>query len=106
LTAASKSFLDTVYVGLSEVAKDATVEIAGHTDSTGGRAHNLDLSQRRAEAARDYLIAKGIDPSRMTAKGYGPDEPVADNSTQDGRAMNRRVELRRMDEPAEKPASE
>jgi len=106
LTAASRSFLDTVYVGLSEVAMDATVEIAGHTDSTGSRAHNLDLSKRRAEAARQYLISKGIDPARMTAKGYGPDEPVADNSTPDGRAMNRRVELRRLDVAGDTPAAE
>jgi outer membrane protein OmpA-like peptidoglycan-associated protein len=106
LTAASRSFLDTVFVGLSEVAQDATVEIAGHTDSTGSRAHNVDLSERRAESARQYLIAKGIDPARMTAKGYGPDEPVADNSTPDGRAMNRRVELRRLDVAGDKPAAE
>ncbi len=69
------------------------VRIEGHTDSRGSRRFNLKLSQRRAEAVRDYLIRKGIDPDRLEAKGYGPDRPIASNKTKRGRAKNRRVEF-------------
>ena len=72
---------------------DVKVEVAGHTDSKGSDAYNMDLSQRRAEAVRDYLISKGIAADRLTAKGYGESQPVADNDTDEGRAKNRRVEL-------------
>jgi outer membrane protein OmpA-like peptidoglycan-associated protein len=65
----------------------------GHTDSTGPEAYNMTLSQRRAKAVRDYLVAGGIDASRIETVGYGETQPVADNSTRDGRAQNRRVEL-------------
>jgi OOP family OmpA-OmpF porin len=71
---------------------DTTVEVAGHTDNTGNAAFNRSLSQKRADAVRGRLIDKGIDGSRVTAKGYGPDQPVADNGTAEGRAANRRVE--------------
>lgn len=67
-------------------------EIAGHTDSTGSDAHNLKLSQRRAEAVRDMLVQRfGIDASRLTAVGYGESKPIASNDTVAGRAENRRV---------------
>ncbi len=69
------------------------VEVAGHTDNTGEAAYNLDLSQRRAEAVRDYLIAQGVPAAQLTARGYGETSPVADNSTRAGRQQNRRVEL-------------
>lgn len=72
---------------------DVKVEVAGHTDSKGSDAYNLNLSQRRAEAVRNYLIGKGIAAERLTAKGYGESQPVADNATDEGRAKNRRVEL-------------
>jgi outer membrane protein OmpA-like peptidoglycan-associated protein len=72
---------------------EVTVEIGGYTDNTGSRATNLRLSMARASAVRDYLISKGVAAGRMTAKGYGPDKPVADNKTVAGRAANRRVEL-------------
>ncbi len=67
------------------------VEVQGHTDNEGDPAYNLGLSQRRADAVRDYLIAQGVDPERVTAVGYGPDEPIADNSTAPGRQANRRI---------------
>jgi outer membrane protein OmpA-like peptidoglycan-associated protein len=69
------------------------IEVAGHTDSRGSDAYNIKLSQRRAEAVRDYLISKGIAADRLSAKGYGESQPVADNATDEGRFKNRRVEL-------------
>jgi len=69
------------------------VEVAGHTDSWSDDDHNLRLSQRRAEAVRDYLVAKGIAADRLVAKGYGESRPIADNASEAGRALNRRVEL-------------
>jgi outer membrane protein OmpA-like peptidoglycan-associated protein len=69
------------------------VEVQGHTDSQGGMDYNMKLSQARSESVRTYLINAGIDPARMTAKGYGPTVPIADNRTDQGRAQNRRVEF-------------
>lgn len=72
---------------------DAKVEVAGHTDSSNSDAYNMTLSQRRADAVREYLVGKGIAADRLTAKGYGESSPVADNDSTEGRAKNRRVEL-------------
>ena len=73
----------------------AIVEIQGHTDSVGSASYNMRLSQARAEAVRNYLITyHHIDPSRLIAKGYGETMPIADNTTREGRAMNRRVEFK------------
>ncbi len=72
---------------------DVKIEVAGHTDSIGTEAYNMGLSQRRAETVRNYLIGKGIAADRLTAKGYGESQPVADNATKEGRFKNRRVEL-------------
>jgi len=69
------------------------IELAGYTDNRGAIGFNVRLSQRRAEAVRDYLVKQGIPKSHMTAKGYGPANPVADNNTKSGRAENRRVEM-------------
>lgn len=69
------------------------IEIDGHTDNSGTTASNATLSQRRAESVRAALIAKGIDASRLTAKGFGQDKPIESNDTEEGRAKNRRVEL-------------
>lgn len=68
-------------------------EIAGHTDSLGSYQSNVNLSQKRAEAVRDFLVNKGVAANRLTAKGYGPDKPAASNDTSEGRSKNRRVEL-------------
>ena len=70
------------------------VEILGHTDNTGNRAFNMTLSQNRAQAVVDYLVARGIGAERLRAVGHGPDRPIADNATTQGRALNRRVEIR------------
>ncbi len=72
---------------------DIKVEVAGHTDSVNTDEYNLALSQRRAEAVREYLIGKGVPADRLTAKGYGESKPVADDDTPEGRFKNRRVEL-------------
>ena len=70
------------------------IEIGGHTDNVGNDPDNLKLSQQRAEAIRQYLIKKGIQPARVIAKGYGASQPVADNSTDEGRQKNRRTEVK------------
>lgn len=67
--------------------------IVGHTDNTGTADYNQDLSVRRAEAVKAYINADGIDPARLSVSGKGETEPIADNSTPDGRAKNRRVEI-------------
>ena len=69
------------------------IRIEGHTDNVGSAKANKRLSQQRADSVRKYLISKGIEPSRLTAVGYGPDRPIDDNSTEAGRAINRRVEF-------------
>lgn len=69
-------------------------EVAGHTDNTGSAARNRALSQQRAESVVRYLVSKGVSKANLTARGYGPDQPVADNRTAQGRSANRRVELR------------
>ena len=72
---------------------DDRIELGGHTDNVGGGPKNLKLSMDRALAVRQYLINKGIDPNRLTAKGYGLTKPIASNKTADGRAQNRRTEV-------------
>jgi len=72
---------------------DLVVEVRGYTDSTGSPAYNLKLSQRRAETVMQYLLSHGV-TNQMTAKGYGKENPIADNKTQEGRLANRRVTLR------------
>lgn len=67
--------------------------IIGHTDDTGSDTHNMDLSVRRAESVKSYLVNGGVNGSRLSTQGKGESEPIADNSTADGRAQNRRVEL-------------
>lgn len=75
---------------------EIVVEISGHTDITGLYKKNIELSQKRANAVRDWLIRNGIDPARIIAKGYGPDRPIASNDTPEGRQKNRRIEFTRI----------
>ncbi len=77
-----------------QLKKHMHVEIAGHTDNIGDDHKNMVLSESRAEAVRQFLVNKGIDGQRIKAKGYGETEPVADNSTTEGRQKNRRTEVR------------
>jgi hypothetical protein len=70
------------------------VEIGGYTDNTSDSAHNLELSRARASAAMEQIANQGIDRARLSAQGYGEQNPVADNSTAEGRQRNRRVDIR------------
>jgi outer membrane protein OmpA-like peptidoglycan-associated protein len=92
LTANAEMLLDEVVSEL-EAHPDISVEIAGHTDSKGSEAYNQNLSERRAQSVVDYLAANGVASSRLAAVGYGEAQPVADNETEEGREINRRVEL-------------
>ncbi|MFY0643355.1 MAG: PD40 domain-containing protein [Bacteroidia bacterium] len=74
--------------------KSIKIEISGHTDNTGSQSRNAILSQERADAVKAYLVSKGISPERLIAKGYGATRPIADNSTEKGRAENRRTEFK------------
>jgi outer membrane protein OmpA-like peptidoglycan-associated protein len=75
---------------------DLKFEVDGHTDNSGAAAHNLTLSQQRAVAVKTQLVSMGIDASRLTTKGFGDTKPIAPNSTDEGKANNRRVEFVRM----------
>lgn len=69
------------------------VQVAGHTDSTGSHAYNMQLSQKRADSVKTHLTSRGVTAQRLQAVGAGPDHPVGDNATAEGRARNRRVEI-------------
>jgi outer membrane protein OmpA-like peptidoglycan-associated protein len=73
--------------------EDATIVVEGHTDSVGSASANLELSQSRARSVRDFLVSRGLTPERVTFVGRGPERPVADNASPEGRANNRRVEI-------------
>lgn len=93
LTDAGRKLLDELLPPL-QAAAGRKVEIVGHTDDRGSRAGNLALSRFRAEAVRSYLVSKGLAPERLVATGMGPDQPVADNGSDEGRRRNRRIEFR------------
>jgi len=88
------------YKNLDEVVKvlkanpRLKVEIQGHTDNIGSAAYNMKLSLKRAQAVANYLIKHGISPSRLKVKGYGFTRPIASNDTPEGRALNRRVQIK------------
>jgi outer membrane protein OmpA-like peptidoglycan-associated protein len=81
-------------VEVMKLKKKMNIEVAGHTDDVGSDASNMTLSQARADAVRNYLISKGIEANRVIAVGYGETQPVADNTTEEGRKQNRRTEVR------------
>jgi outer membrane protein OmpA-like peptidoglycan-associated protein len=101
LFASAKSdVLPDAYTKLADVAKalseqdsDAKILVEGYTDSQGGASYNLELSQRRADSVRSFLVSHGIASDRVTAQGFGLTSPIADNGTPEGRADNRRVEI-------------
>jgi len=72
------------------------VEISGHTDNTGSPAYNIQLSQKRAQSVNDYLVSNGIASQRLIPKGYGSNQPLSDNESEDGRRKNRRIEFKIM----------
>ena len=92
LTAVAKSNLDKLVEVFNEYP-DTDLLIVGHTDNVGSQNYNLPLSQKRAQSVKDYLVSKGIASSRLTSQGKGLEEPIADNTTAEGRAQNRRVEI-------------
>jgi outer membrane protein OmpA-like peptidoglycan-associated protein len=79
--------------GIIQAYPDLRLQIEGYTDSTGSLEHNQELSERRAAAVRDFLVQQGVSINNVTAQGFGPSNPVASNSTPQGRQMNRRVDL-------------
>ncbi|MDZ7290156.1 MAG: OmpA family protein [candidate division KSB1 bacterium] len=95
ITPQSEEILNKAFDTLNE-NPEIEVEIQGHTDDRGSRAANMKLSQLRADAVKAWLVKKGIAASRITTKGYGPDKPIASNSTPEGRQKNRRIEFARL----------
>lgn len=92
LSDASRDALKKFAASLAQ-SPETDVAIYGHTDNTGSREVNQRLSEERAQAVANYLIGQKIDPSRITTRGLAYDSPIADNSTEEGRAQNRRVEI-------------
>lgn len=89
----SFGLLDEVAGVMRDNAQIERLQVEGHTDSTGSAKINKKLSKERAESVRAYLMKKGIEEKRMVAVGFGPDRPIADNTTPDGQEANRRVEF-------------
>ncbi|HXV14357.1 MAG TPA: OmpA family protein, partial [Candidatus Krumholzibacteria bacterium] len=95
LTPDSHPVLDQVIASMNQYP-EVRIEIRGHTDSQGPAAFNLELSQKRAQSVRQYLINGGIAGDRITAIGVGEEEPISSNGTAEGRAQNRRIEFKRL----------
>lgn len=92
IPADNKAILDQAATLLNKVTS-VKLNVGGHTDSTGNAAANKALSQRRAQAVVDYLVSKGVDASKLVAEGHGSENPVAENTTEEGRFKNRRIEF-------------
>lgn len=92
LTSQAKSILNQASGAVN--AAPGNVSVEGHTDSTGSDDYNLGLSQRRAQSVVDYLVSQGVSRSKLSAKGYGESRPATTNATREGRAQNRRVEIK------------
>jgi OOP family OmpA-OmpF porin len=93
LTDSAKAVLLPIAVAHSKYHGEVHLLIAGHTDSVGAASYNQDLSERRVESVRAFMIANGCDGTKLSSIGFGESKPVADNGTKEGRAKNRRVEL-------------
>lgn len=93
LLPAAMTQLNSVAEALLRNSPEAKITVAGHTDSQGSDAHNQELSEKRAKSVADYLVGRGIAKDRVMSKGYGPQVPIADNTSIEGRAQNRRVEI-------------
>jgi outer membrane protein OmpA-like peptidoglycan-associated protein len=93
IKAESNSLLDEAAAVLKAHPEVKKVVIEGHTDDRGGAAKNLKLSEARAQSVKAYLVGKGVEASRLDAKGFGQTKPIADNKTEKGREANRRVEF-------------
>jgi len=93
LLPAAQQRLSEVAKALNEGNPNAQIVVEGHTDAKGSESYNLDLSARRAEAVRSYLVSQGVDTSRVRSQGLGFARPIADNKSAEGRANNRRVEI-------------
>jgi OOP family OmpA-OmpF porin len=93
LTDGGRAILDEMVVALAQVGHQQ-VQVIGHTDSVGSRAANIGLSLQRAIAVKAYLEQRGVSADHLGVQGFGPDRPVADNATDEGRARNRRIEFR------------
>jgi OmpA-OmpF porin, OOP family len=87
----NRAVLQQAAVVMKQLPSGTVIQIGGHTDNTGDAAANMQLSQQRADAVRQVLIGYGVDPSTLTAKGYGATQPVASNDTPEGRFQNRRI---------------
>ncbi len=95
ITPTSEQTLEKAFNTLNQ-NPEITVEIQGHTDNTGAHAYNMTLSEKRAVSVKAWLVSKGIDASRISTKGFGPDQPVAPNTSREGRTKNRRIEFFRV----------
>ena len=93
LTESGMAVLDQMSAAMQKL-RGVKVEVIGHTDNAGSRAGNLSLSQARAEAVKSYIVGKGIAADTIAVSGEGPDRPVADNRTPEGKARNRRIEFK------------
>ena len=94
LTQESKQLLDEAVVTISASPELQKIEVQAHTDYKGSGEANMKLSEQRAQSVKDYLVSQGVPEKRLIAKGYGESQPIADNKTEEGRAKNRRVELK------------
>ncbi len=94
LTAESQATLDKVAASLKARSDITSVIVIGHTDASGAASYNQSLSEKRAKAVADYLVSQGVDGGVLSSKGMGESSPIADNDTTEGRAQNRRVELK------------